>query len=65
MKTSGNGQAFGHILFVPSVGRLELLPGESPEQGYRTHFSHERERAEAGYYSVTLQDETSAAIESS
>ncbi len=62
MKTSGNGHAFGHVLLVPSVGKLELQQGESPEQGYRSYFEHEHEHAEAGYYSVQLHDETGAQL---
>ena len=29
---------------------------ENPESGYRSRFSHDDEKAEAGYYSILLQD---------
>jgi predicted alpha-1,2-mannosidase len=45
------------VLVVPRVGSVKLLPGskESPEDGYRSRYSHSDERATPGYYSVLLQ----------
>ena len=39
---------------------VPLEPGdpERPQPGYRSRFSHETERAEPGYYAVTLDDTT-------
>ncbi|WP_456441745.1 glycoside hydrolase domain-containing protein, partial [Caldithrix abyssi] len=49
---------YGDILFMPTVGKLHLQPGteENPQSGYRSHFSHKNEMAEAGYYRVFLDD---------
>jgi predicted alpha-1,2-mannosidase len=46
----------GNILFLPTVGNPRLNPGNTPEDGYCTRFSHEREEARAGYYRVFLPD---------
>lgn len=54
---SGTGWAdLGDILVMPTVGTLKMLPGteENPETGYRSAFSHDRETASPGYYSVML-----------
>jgi predicted alpha-1,2-mannosidase len=54
---SGTGWAdLGDILVMPTVGKINMLPGseEKPETGYRSTFSHERETASPGYYSVIL-----------
>lgn len=54
---SGTGWAdLGDILVMPTVGTLKMLPGteENPETGYRSTFSHDRETASPGYYSVML-----------
>ena len=56
---SGPGlAALGDILLMPA-STPNTNPGteENPESGYRSRFSHDRERAEAGYYSVHLDDE--------
>ncbi|MGQ1788297.1 GH92 family glycosyl hydrolase [Saccharicrinis sp. GN24d3] len=56
---SGAGLAgLGDILLMPMVGEVKLNPGteEDPESGYRSRFSHDREKASAGYYSVMLDD---------
>lgn len=56
---NGTGHSdLGDILIMPTVGKLQLDPGtaEKPETGYRSRFSHEREQAKAGYYSVMLDD---------
>lgn len=49
----------GDILLMPVVSRkLQVVPGtdENPEVGYRSRFSHSRETASPGYYSVYLED---------
>ncbi|WP_313377109.1 GH92 family glycosyl hydrolase [Chishuiella sp.] len=48
----------GDFLIMPTVGQLQLNPGtiEDTKTGYRSHFSHENEQAEAGYYKVKLDD---------
>lgn len=56
---NGTGHSdLGDILIMPTVGPVLLDMGTSdrPEEGYRSRFSHERERAEVGYYSVMLDD---------
>lgn len=56
---SGTGCAdFGDILLMPTVGRVQTLAGSEahPESGYRSRFSHDREVATPGYYSVMLDD---------
>ena len=56
---SGAGlTGLGDILFMPTTGKPQLLPGSetTPETGYRSRFSHEREHASAGYYEVYLDD---------
>ena len=54
---SGTGWAdLGDILVMPTVGKLNMLPGtdDKPEGTYRSTFSHDRETASPGYYSVML-----------
>lgn len=56
---SGTGCAdFGDILIMPTVGKQHIMPGtaEDPDQGYRSRFTHDREEAYPGYYSVLLDD---------
>lgn len=56
---SGTGSPeFCDILFMPTNGKLQLLPGEEEdsETGYRSCFKHENEEAEPGYYKVKLDD---------
>ncbi|MBQ8047675.1 MAG: GH92 family glycosyl hydrolase [Prevotella sp.] len=56
---SGTGHSdLGDIMIMPQTGELLLHPGtkDHPENGYRQRFSHADERAEAGYYEVTLAD---------
>jgi predicted alpha-1,2-mannosidase len=56
---SGTGHSdLGDLLIMPTVGDIQTLSGseEHPEQGYRSRFSHEKEDAEPGYYSVLLHD---------
>lgn len=48
----------GGLLVMPTVGQLQLEPGEvdKPESGYRSSFDRADEHATAGYYSVMLKD---------
>ncbi len=48
----------GDFLFVPSVANPKIKPGtkEQPNEGYITPFSHQREEASPGYYSVFLPE---------
>ena len=54
---SGTGCCdYGDVLLMPTVGRQEYhsLGKESQRLAYASAFSHEREQAEPGYYSVFL-----------
>jgi predicted alpha-1,2-mannosidase len=56
---SGTGHSdLGDFLVMPGTGPLQLNPGiaSDPASGYRSAFSHDNERAEAGYYKVKLDD---------
>ncbi|MDQ7816324.1 MAG: GH92 family glycosyl hydrolase [Melioribacteraceae bacterium] len=56
---SGTGATdYADILFMPTVGEIKIFPGskESPDEGYRSRFSHNNEKASPGYYSVYLDD---------
>ena len=55
---SGTGVPdYSDILFMPTVGEIRLYNGsDDVDKGYASRFSHEREWAEAGYYSVHLDD---------
>jgi predicted alpha-1,2-mannosidase len=57
---SGAGHSdLGDVLLMPISGAdVPLEPGdpEKTKPGYRSHFSHTREVAEPGYYSVFLND---------
>lgn len=48
----------GGIAIMPTVGALQTVAGklENPDGGYRSHFSHENELAQPGYYKVKLDD---------
>ena len=48
---------YGDILFIPSNGRIKLVPGtkDNPDLGYRSRFSHDDEKARPGFYSVLLK----------
>jgi len=48
----------GDILLQPTVGETRLDPGtkDLKEKGYLSRFSHAREAASPGYYSVVLDD---------
>ena len=56
---SGTGiPDLGDFLFVPGTGTLKSATGtaEDPDSGYRSRFSHEKEAASPGYYTVELMD---------
>lgn len=56
---SGSGHSdLGDVLVMPVAGDVKLDPGspDKPGSGYRSRFDHSTERAEAGYYAVTLAD---------
>lgn len=56
---SGAGHSdLGDFLLQPIAGEVRLEPGESdkPNSGYRSRFRHETEKAEPGFYAVTLDD---------
>ncbi|MBN1341002.1 MAG: GH92 family glycosyl hydrolase [Bacteroidales bacterium] len=55
---SGTGVPdYADILFMPTTGKVLLENGsENPDLGYASRFSHENEKASAGYYSVLLSD---------
>lgn len=56
---SGTGHSdLGDILLMPGTGAIKLTPGtaENPDEGYRSRFSHESEKAMPGYYEVILED---------
>ncbi len=57
---SGSGHSdLGDVLVQPIAGEVRLEPGTSdiPGSGYRSRFSHEKEKAEPGYYAVDLLDD--------
>jgi predicted alpha-1,2-mannosidase len=57
---SGAGHSdLGDVLVMPIAGEVRLEPGDAdkPGSGYRSRFSHDTERAEPGYYAVTLSDD--------
>lgn len=56
---SGVGHSdLGDFLVMPTTGQLNLEPGnkKNPGSGYHSQFSHQNEKAEAGYYKVFLDD---------
>lgn len=56
---SGTGGAdYGDILFMPTVGRVNVEPGTDDDHaaGYRSKFSHSSEEASPGYYAVVLDE---------
>lgn len=56
---SGMGAGdWGDILIMPTTGKLKVEPGpkDNPDEGYRSRFTHEQEKASPGYYAVTLKD---------
>jgi predicted alpha-1,2-mannosidase len=56
---SGTGHSdLGDVLLMPISGDAKLERGDpdQPGSGYTSRFSHDTERAEPGYYAVTLAD---------
>lgn len=56
---SGTGiPDLGDFLFMPGTGELHLQPGthENPDDGYRSRYSHTKEKASPAYYSLVLDD---------
>ncbi len=56
---NGTGHSdLGDFLMMPTLGKLQLNPGiaADPSTGFRSAFSHQNEKAEAGYYKVKLDD---------
>lgn len=56
---SGTGHAdLGDFLVMPTTGKLVLDPIVTKDggKGFYSRFSHEKEHAEAGYYTVDLED---------
>ena len=56
---SGTGHSdLGDVLVMPIAGEVKLEPGDidQPGSGYFSRFSHDNEKAEPGYYAVTLAD---------
>jgi predicted alpha-1,2-mannosidase len=56
---SGAGHSdLGDVLVMPIAGDVRLDPGtaDKPLSGYRSRFNHSTEKAEPGYYAVTLDD---------
>lgn len=57
---SGTGHSdLGDILIMPTVGAVQLNPGtaEHPENGYRSTYDINSEKAVPNYYSVFLQED--------
>lgn len=56
---SGTGiPDLGDFLFVPGTGEIKSAKGthDNPDSGFRSRYSHDREKASPGYYCVELPD---------
>jgi len=54
---SGTGVSdYGDILLMPTTGKLLLNNGADGNPGYSSKFSHEKEKATAGFYQVFLEN---------
>ena len=54
---SGTGVSdYGDILLMPTTEELKLTNGTNGNPGYSSKFSHEKEKATAGFYQVFLED---------
>ena len=56
---SGTGHSdLGDFLIMPTVGKLQLNPGtkDHPEEGFRSSFSHNNEKASPNLYAVKLDE---------
>lgn len=59
---SGTGcEDYGDVLLMPVCGEWKVESGQWKD-GYKSHFSHENEVAQAGYYKVLL-DKTNTTVE--
>ena len=47
---------YGDILLMPTIGEVFLNNGADGKPGYSSHFKHNNEQANPGYYSVFLDD---------
>ncbi|MDG3581066.1 GH92 family glycosyl hydrolase [Galbibacter pacificus] len=59
LRLSGTGIGdLGDILIMPYTGKVKLNKGkqEFPHNGYLSTFSHNKEKAEPGYYKVTMDN---------
>jgi len=55
---SGTGHSdLGDISLMPTVGALQLEPGDEETPGFHSRFRHDTEVAEPGYYRVTLDED--------
>ena len=64
--TTESISGFGHVhswmmgsfLTMPTTGKVKIKPGSkgNPDEGYRSRYSHDDEKASTGYYSVYLDD---------
>ncbi|MBL7968371.1 MAG: GH92 family glycosyl hydrolase [Prolixibacteraceae bacterium] len=62
---SGVGSGGGaDILLMPTVGDIQIHPGDptNTKSGYRAAFSHEKEKAGPGWYSVEMEDDISVEL---
>jgi predicted alpha-1,2-mannosidase len=56
---SGTGHSdLGDILIMPTSGPLQMHPGtaDASESGFRSRYSHDREKAQPNYYTAWLDD---------
>lgn len=54
---SGTGVSdYGDILLMPITGKVVYNNGADGKKGYRSRFSHRKEKAQAGYYEAYLED---------
>ncbi|WP_157558819.1 GH92 family glycosyl hydrolase, partial [Microscilla marina] len=54
---SGTGVSdYGDVLLMPITGNVVYHNGADGKKGYRSRFSHHKEKAQAGYYETYLDD---------
>jgi predicted alpha-1,2-mannosidase len=54
---SGTGVSdYGDVLLMPVTGEVVYNNGADGKKGYRSRFSHSKEKAQAGYYETYLED---------
>lgn len=62
---SGTGiPDYGDVLFMPNSGKIYLNNGFNGKKGYSSKFKKENEKAEAGYYSVLMENKIRAELTS-